>query len=448
MRNQYVIERHNRITIRTGERSHSLHRILFLLVILGLPFCSSMLGQSQARCRVGLPMQASSGADITAAIQQAIDQCSSGGGGTVKIPAGHYLIRPIALKNRVNLYLDAGSVLRGVADEAAYPVTMQNIWQGKPQDRPLALIGAVGQKHVSLTGPGTIDGAGAQWWKRYDELRKKTGEEMARPWLVQFTRCTHVVVDGVELRDSPSYTLVPFLSNDVTIRNVRIVAPQDSPNTDGIVPYSSHHVRVTGSTVDSGDDNVAIKSSRPVGSGGDDFSAFDITISDCTFLHGHGATIGADTGGGVHDVVMENIAFRGTTNGLRIKSGREISGDVSHITYRHLTMTDTSPAVSILEYYPRTPEEDTTQPVNDSTPRFHDIHIIDLSASGGKDAGSIVGLPESPVKNVFFENVKISAGAGLKVRNASVSLDRGTEIKAAGGEDVIRQTGAEIIHPQ
>jgi polygalacturonase len=441
-----MIEQCNMITMRFDSRRHSFLRTVFLQVLFGL-FCVSTFGQSSASCHVGLSPRAV-GTDTTAAIQEAIDRCATGGGGTVEIPAGSYQIKPIALKSKVNLHLDPGAVLHGVTDESAYPVTMQNIWQGKPQDRPLALIGAAGQKNVSLTGPGTVDGEGAGWWKHYDDLRKKTGEELARPWLVQFTHCTHVVVDGVELRDSPSYTLVPFLSDDVTIRNVRIVAPPDSPNTDGIVPYSSHHVRVTGATVDSGDDNVAIKSSRPIGSGGGDFSAFDITISDCTFLHGHGATIGADTGGGVHDVLMENITFRGTTNGIRIKSGREISGEVARITYRHLAMTDTSPAVSILEYYPRTPDEDTAQPVDDSTPRFHDIHIIDLSASGGKDAGSVIGLPESPVKGVFFENVKISAGVGMKVRNASVSLGRGTLIKAARGEDVIRQNGAELVHSQ
>jgi polygalacturonase len=448
MKDQYKINPYKMITIYgvilKSQTRLSIHRASHWFAACMLLVCAPLSALATRTCPIALPADLPAGGEATVSIQQAINQCAAGGGGVVEIPAGSYAIAPIALKSHVNLHLNQGAVLRGTADEAAYPVTMQNIWQGKPQDRPLALIGAVGQTDVSLTGTGTVDGAGAGWWKHYDELRKKTGEEMARPWLVQFTRCTHVLVEGVELRDSPSYTLVPYLSDDVTIHNVRILAPRDSPNTDGIVPYSSHHVRASGSTIDSGDDNIAIKSSAPIGTDGGDFSTFDVTIADCTFLHGHGATIGADTGGGVHDVLMENIVFRGTTNGIRIKSGRGISGDVAHITYRHLSMTETSPAITIVEYYPRIPDEDEPRPIDKATPHFHDIRIIDLRASGGKDAGSIIGVPESPIKEVALENVRISAGVGLKVRSATVSLDSGSAISAVTGDAILRERNAEV----
>ena len=51
--------------------------------------------------------------DNTIIIQKAVDECSKKGGGTVLIPSGSYLIRPIELKSNVNLHLDFGTLLLG-----------------------------------------------------------------------------------------------------------------------------------------------------------------------------------------------------------------------------------------------------------------------------------------------------------------------------------------------
>ena len=40
----------------------------------------------------------------TAAIQQAIDQCSAAGGGRVVVPAGNYKIGTLVLRSRVDLH--------------------------------------------------------------------------------------------------------------------------------------------------------------------------------------------------------------------------------------------------------------------------------------------------------------------------------------------------------
>lgn len=378
----------------------------------------------------------------TRAIQQAIDRCAASGGGTVRFAAGTYLTAPILLKSNITLQLDKGAVVVGTTNPADYPVTGENIWQGVMQKRPQALIGAVDQSHVRISGEGTVDGAGAGWWKIAVEKKKAKQEDPPRPWLVQFTRCQDVVVEGVTLKDSPSYTLVPYFSSDVVVRNIKILAPPDSPNTDGVAPYSSHHVRIEHSVIDAGDDNVAIKSSRP-SKAGEDSSVSDVTVSDCTFLHGHGATIGADTGGGVHDILMENLRLDGTTNGLRIKSGRGFAGEVYNVTYRNITMTAASPAIAISAYYPNMPEQDTARPLTAQTPKFHDITLSHVTATGGDDAGSVIGLPESPIRNLVLDHVDVSARKGLRVRHATVS-SRGSEVKAASGPAWIEEENAHI----
>ncbi len=378
----------------------------------------------------------------THSIQQALDRCAANGGGIVRIPPGTYLTAPLILKSNITLQLDKDALLIATTNPADYPVSGETIWQGVVAKRLQALIGATGQSHIRISGEGTIDGSGAPWWKIAQERKKAHQEDPPRPWLVQFTRCQDVVVEGVTLKDSPAYTLVPYFSTDVVVRNIKILAPPDSPNTDGVAPYSSHHVRIEQSLIDAGDDNVAIKSSRP-SHPGEDSSVSDITVSDCTFLHGHGATIGADTGGGVHDVLMENLRLEGTTYGLRIKSGRGFAGEVYNITYRNITMTSTSPAITISAYYPSVPEHDTAQPVTSQTPKFHDITLSHVTASGGQDAGSIIGLPESPVRNLVLDHVEVSARTGLRVRHASIA-SRTSEIKVTSGPAWIEEENVHI----
>jgi polygalacturonase len=106
-----------------------------------------------------------------------------------------------------------------------------------------------------------------------------------------------VRVEGVTIQNSPFWQLVPYYCDDVVIHNVRILAPYPSPNTDAVDPFSSSNVRIDHLYADTGDDNIAIKSGSIDSPGGDDPSR-NITISDCTFLHGHGLSIGSEIAGG------------------------------------------------------------------------------------------------------------------------------------------------------
>ena len=60
------------------------------------------------------------GKDNAAAIQKAIDKVNAAGGGTVTVPAGDFLTGPVELKSGVELHLEMGARLVGIADKAAY----------------------------------------------------------------------------------------------------------------------------------------------------------------------------------------------------------------------------------------------------------------------------------------------------------------------------------------
>ena len=376
----------------------------------------------------------------TAAIQSAIDACEKKGGGTVELTAGTYLSAPIVLKSNITLHLDKGATLLGSPDHEDYPAKIEF---KLPDAQPL--IGAAGAKNVAITGEGTIDGNGESWWK----AARGSGDHgilgnHPRPKLVIFDHCRHVRVEGVTIQNSPMWHLVPYYSDDVTIRNVRILAPYPSPNTDAIDPFSSSNILIDHVYSDVGDDNVAIKSG-PINSPGPDSPSTNITIRDCTFMHGHGVSVGSELSGGASNILAERIHFEGTDNGIRVKANRDRGNDVGHLVFRDLDMKDVKYAIIVSEYYPKVlpPADAAAQPVGRLTPHFHDITIENITATDAENAGAIVGLPESPVLNVTLKNVKISAKKGMTISYADVK-GTGVVVQAAEGEAIMKGAGAEV----
>ena len=98
-------------------------------------------------------------------------------------------------------------------------------------------------------------------------------------------------------------------------RGVRIRAPRDSPNTDGVHIQGSSDVRVTDSAVATGDDCVS------VGPG-----TSDVVVSGVTCGPGHGISVGSlGRYPGEEDVRrlrVANCTIAGTANGVRIKTWR------------------------------------------------------------------------------------------------------------------------------
>ncbi len=377
----------------------------------------------------------------TAAIQAAIDACEREGGGTVRLTSGTYLSAPIVLKSNITLHLEKGATLLGSADHADYPAKMEF---HLPDLQPL--VSAENASNVAITGEGIIDGAGESWWQEIRSLKDHgiLGNGHPRPKLIVFDHCKHVLLEGITVQNSPMWQVVPYYSDDVTIRNVRVLAPPNSPNTDAVDPFSSSHVLIDHLYADVGDDNIAIKSG-PINSPGPDDPSRDITIQDCTFLHGHGLSVGSEIAGGVQNVHAERIRFEGTDNGIRIKSNRDRGNDVGHLSFRNIEMKNVKNALIISEYYPKVlpPDGEAAQPITRLTPNFHDITLDDVTATRSESAGAIVGLPEAPIARVVFRNVKISARKGLTIGYADVS-GKDVVVRAEEGQPIVKMTGAEV----
>ena len=366
----------------------------------------------------------------TVAIQEALDDCGRAGGGTVKFSPGIYLSRPLTLRTKTTLRLDAGATLKATDEPGDFlpaDVAWSDILNGSKKGPLAPFISGKDLTDIKICGEGTIDGSGAKWWVPAEAARrKKSGYTLPRPNLIVLTRVQHLEVTGVTLQNSPKFHLVPDDCQDVLIAGVTILAPEHAANTDAIDPSSCKDVLITNCTIDVGDDNVAIKSGKKIAGRG--FASEDITVADCTFLHGHGMSIGSETDGGVRNVVVNNCTFENTENGIRIKSQAGKGGHVENISYSGLTMKNVDPAITFTCYYMNNSakdaapasasKEDSAAAVSEKIPVYRDLRVTNLKATCEKSAGVILGLPESCISNVVFENVIVSAKTGLTIHNA------------------------------
>ena len=280
--------------------------------------------------------------------------------------------------------------------------------------------------NVTFTGKGTIDGNGAVWWEEAEKARQKvSGYTLPRPNLIVLTRCKNVRLENLTLQNSPKFHFVPTECEGVVVSNVTILAPEHAANTDAIDPSSCKNVLITRCRIDVGDDNIAIKAGKKLAER--EFASEDITVTDCTFLHGHGMSIGSETAGGVRNLTVRNCTFENTENGLRIKSQHGKGGMVENISYSDITMKNVNPAITLTCYYMNNSAGDTARSAAGSnsmsaiagnTPVYRNIRISNLKATCPQAAGIINGLPESMISNVVFENVQISAAKSFEIRNA------------------------------
>jgi polygalacturonase len=341
----------------------------------------------------------------TIAIQKTIDTAAAAGGGIVLVPVGKFVTGPLTLASSINLHLDKNAVILISDVITNYPVV-----KGRYQDS----ITASGAHDLEISGEGTIDGQGEAWWTAFRENPSMTH----RPYLVKLSNCTRVHVHGVTLSNSPMFHLVPQNCTDVTIQGITIQSPVDAPNTDGIDP-SGWNFLITDCTIDTGDDNIAIKPGSGRTPGDKNY-----TVRNCTFIHGHGCSIGSGTAGGIEDLTVSHCTFNQTDYGIRIKTVRGNGGRLRNCLYENLTMTAIGKSpISIVDYYPernapKDPATEKAEPVNDRTPFNQKIIIRNVTATNCPNAGIIRGLPEAPIDGLTFSNVTLSAKTGMKIYHA------------------------------
>jgi polygalacturonase len=352
--------------------------------------------------------------NYTSIFQKAFRICKKQGGGTVYVPPGKYLTGPIEMISNTNLHIDAGAELVFSNDLNDFTL-IQSRWEGHVRDSYFPLIYGKNLENVSVTGRGILNGQGAWWWKKHKNKTLK----YPRPRFISFDSCERILIEGIKLIDSPSWTVNPVKSQNITIHNISIKNPADSPNTDGINPDSCSEVRISDCHVDVGDDCITIKSG--VESNAERIACRNISITNCTLVHGHGGVvIGSEMSGSIQNVVISNCIFYQTDRGVRIKSRRGRGGVVEDIRINNLIMDEVMcPIVLNLYYFCGEGGKDkkvwdpAPYPLDDSTPEIRRISLTGITARNVTAAAMFLyGLPESPLSELFFRDIRIHMKEG------------------------------------
>lgn len=350
----------------------------------------------------------------TRQIQAAIDACAAAGGGTVIVPAGQYVTGTLWMKSNITLEIEPGAILLGSQDQNEFPKWASD-WEGPKVPKHFApLIAGENLENVSIVGRGTIDARGEMWWAMQKHAKSPTGagEEIVRPRTLRLVHSRNIRVQGITIKRSPYWTISPLACDNVTVDGVTILNPPDSPNTDGINPESCRNVHISNCHIDVGDDCITLKSGKETDGRRELWPTENVTITNCTLLHGHGGVVfGSEMSGSIRNVVISNCLFIGTDRGLRFKSRRGRGGVIEDVRADNIIMKGVLCPLSInLFYGSGAPDiqkitDQTPAPVDDSTPRFRRFRFSNITARDVKYAAAyIMGLPEMHADDIALDN--------------------------------------------
>ncbi|KAJ0034855.1 hypothetical protein Pint_26350 [Pistacia integerrima] len=201
--------------------------------------------------------------------------------------------------------------------------------QRTPSSRPRLLPVAQLRRRLFLSqeevNGGNLDAKGAGFWN----CRKFGQNCPVEAGSITFNWVNNIQIGLTSINSLPTH-LVINSCNNVIVRNVKLIAPDESPNADGIHIQSSTSVIITGSILQTGDDCISI------GPG-----TRNLLMDNIKCGPGHGISIGSLARSfkedGVENIKVTNTVFTGSDNGVRIKSwARPSTGFVRNAVFKTL----------------------------------------------------------------------------------------------------------------
>jgi polygalacturonase len=358
--------------------------------------------------------------DNTTAFAMAIADCSGRGGGRVVAPSGTFFTGPIELQSNINLYVPAGVTIKFSTDPMKYLPLAEVSFEGSRLYNYKPFVSAHDVTNIAITGGGTLDGNATMndWYSwialsAADSLALRTQNangtpvmmrqygpgHYLRPSLIEFMRCTNILLDGFTAQNSPFWTIHPVMSKNVTGHNVTSIGFVG--NTDGFDPESCVDVHLDGLNIMVGDDPIAIKAGRDLD--GRTPALYtpteNVVIENCTFgsnnpTHGGSISIGSEMSAGVRNVYAQNITFHAVpgilAQAIYLKASIYRGGFIENFYARQLTV--------------------------DSIATFFFLNGQYSAGSGGLP-------PNQPIIFTKFDNINVDGATGKSVTSEAFRID-------------------------
>lgn len=364
------------------------------------------------------------------AIAQAIAEANKKGGGVVIIPEGEWLTAKVHLKSHVNLHLNKGAILTFSENPDDYLPPVHTTWEGLECYNYSPLIYAYQCKNIAITGKGELKARmdiWSDWFSRPDahlESLKKlyylaaenspvaervmvNDDAHLRPSFIQFNRSQKILLDGISISDSPFWTIHPYLSKDIVIRNIKVRA--HGHNNDGVDPDMSQNILIENCIFDQGDDAIAIKAGRNQEAWRLNTPSKNIVIRNCTVKNGHQLlAIGSELSGGIENIFIHNC---GVEDGaklyhlLNIKTNERRGGFVRNIHMSNISAGKIDRGILGIATDVLYQWRNLVPTIERRLTSITDIYLTNIKALNVRFISKIQGQREMPVENVHLSNV-------------------------------------------
>ncbi len=359
------------------------------------------------------------------ALQATIDAAHEAGGGIVLVPAGIYRTGSLDLRSNVRLHLAEGATLFGSNNRDHY--------------HQRTVIYAEDAEDIAITGTGTIDGNGMF-----------TPNRGWRHRVIRMLNCSDVTVEGIATDNSGSWTQHYTLTNNLTLRNIRLNSVRPGRNNDGLDFTGCQDVLIEGCVVVSDDDCIVIKSNHR-----DHVNRNFRVVNNVVYAFASGFKLGTETRSVFDNIVCDGLhVYGGTTLGLYTVDGSQ----TSNITVQNVRAEASRCALGmrlgarLRDSYWR----DNGEPVPGT---FENVVIrdldIELQAVGWREVllahgienaevahqlrvrpvetSFVSGLPEHLIRDVLIENVRFEHPGGGTEEQALVEVPERPEAYPAAG---------------
>lgn len=339
--------------------------------------------------------------DDTAAIQAAIDAAADSCG-VVFFPPGEYVSGTLRLRNGIALRLEADAALIASSNDSDFApyekLDYDAFADRETTDFHRALLRGRGLQHVSITGPGRIDG----------NRRSRGG-----PKLIALKQCRDVTIRDLILDNAPNYNVSLLGCDHVDIRGVTI----RNGYADGIDPDCCRHVRIAGCRVEARDDAIVVKASLALGVRR---STENVIVTDCDLVNvRNGLKVGTESSGDFRNIVFHKCTMSGRPDGWRPpprdwkprpSTGVSIQnvdgGTLEQVVVSGITMVGIRAPIFV-----RLGQRGRGQAVP-SAGTLTQITIVDVAAAGATWASSIRGVPGREVSDVSLRDIRIVGKGG------------------------------------
>ena len=221
--------------------------------------------------------------------------------------------------------------------------------------------------------------------------------QLLRPPFIQPVRCKNILIEDVSIVRSPFWEITPVLSNNITVRRVKISS--HGPNNDGCDPDSCKDVLIEDCIFDTGDDCIAIKSGRDNDGRRVGVPSENIIVRNCEMKDGHGGVvIGSEISGGCRNVFIENCKMDSPNldRALRFKSNAIRGGVLENVFMRKVEVGQVAEAILTVDFLYDTGAK------GDYKPSLKNVLIENVNSTASPRVMWIVGFPGAVIEEISF----------------------------------------------